>query len=274
MIRKAALISGFLLLSAVGAFAGQYIERELPCPACGLPFYAKLDADSSQNPEMRLDLKPVGGDPWLLPSCPKCGFVSYKLPIPAAELARGRAIIASESYRKNLGRSTYFRVGLLYEKLGKPPYAVATSFLKASWQEEYNPAKLKEDLELGLKYFSVCAQTCGQEEKENSLLLMGELLRRLGRFGEAKAHLAGLQGQKGFTKNFFADIVEFELKRCEKQDSATYEMEDVRDFKRSLPEKIKVRLKRLVKYLSDLGEKTAESAPTDRKALSPEPDAR
>jgi hypothetical protein len=273
MINRLAVIFSFMFFAAGVAGAAQFLEREISCPVCETPFYARLDLDGSQG-EIRIDLKPVGAGPWLLPDCPKCGFVSYKLPVPAAELARCRAVTASDNFRKSLGRSTYFRVGLLYEQLGKPDYSVATSFLKASWQEEYDPAKLKEDLELSLKYFTACAQSCGMEEKENSQLLAGELLRRLGRFGEAQAHLAKLQGLKGFQKNFFADIVDFELARCAKMDAAPYEMEDVRDFKRSLSEKIQVRLQRLLKYLSDLGEKTAASGPAGRNAAAPESDAR
>lgn len=271
MIKRLAMILGFTFAASDGAAADRYLEREILCPVCGTAFYAKLDY-SAELGEMRTDLKPVGAvsDPWLLPDCPKCGFVSYKLPVPAAELAKCKAVVASGDYMNSLGRSTYFRVGLLYEKLGKPAYSIAMSFLKASWQEEQEAPKLKEDQELSLKYFTACAQSCGTEEKENSQLLMGELLRRLGRFETARAHLAGLQGTKGFQKNFFSDIVEYQLARCARMDAAPYEMEDVRDFKRSFPEKIKVRLRRLLKYLSDLGEKTAENSPQGRKAAFPE----
>lgn len=272
MTKKITLMLGLLLAAAGIAAAAKFVDREMPCPVCGKIFYARLDLTGEQSPEMRLDLKPVGeiSWPWLLPDCPHCGFVVYRLPIPAAELAKCKLIVASEEYKKALAHSSYYRVGLLYARLGQPAYIVANSFLKASWQEESEPAKLKEDQELALKYFNSCAQTCAAlEEKENSLLLSGELLRRLGRFDEARAHLSKLQALKGFQKNFFSDIVEFQLFRCSKLDPAPYEIEDVRDFKRTLVEKVKLRLKRLLKYVSEAGDKEAEAGSLKRKAVSP-----
>lgn len=268
MIKKTALMLGLLAAAAGGAAAAKFVDREMPCPVCGKTFYARLDLTGERSSEMRLDLKPVGeiSWPWLLPDCPKCGFVVYRLPVPAAELAKCREFTASGEYKKARVHSSYYRVGLLYRRLGLSDYEVANSFLKASWQEESEPAKLKEDQELALKYFNSCAKTCAAaEEKENSLLLTGELLRRLGRFDEARAHLAKLQGLKGFQKNFFADIVEFQLFRCSKLDAAPYEIEDVRDFKRTLVEKVKLRLKRLLKFVTEAGDKEAGSSSMKRK---------
>lgn len=271
MTKKIIFMLGLLIAAAGIAAAARFVDREMPCPVCGKIFYARLDLSGEQSSEMRLDLKPVGevSWPWLLPDCPKCGFVIYRLPMPAAELAKCKLIVASEEYKKARAHSSYYRVGLLYARLGLPAYSVAISFLKASWQEESEPAKLKEDQELALKYFTSCARTCAAEEKENSQLLTGELLRRLGRFDEARAHLAKLQGLKGFRKNFFADIVEFQLARCAKLDPAPYELEDVRDFKRTLVEKLKFRVKKLLKYVTEAGDKKAEASSLKRKYFSP-----
>lgn len=247
MFKKLAIITGFALLAAGGAPAGQLIEREIACPVCRHAYYATLDLSDSSY-DMRLDLKPVGSitGPWRLPDCPKCGFVVYKLPLTGAELARCKIITASEVYRKNRPRSTYFRVGLLFERLGKTLPAVASTFLKASWQEEKDEAKLKEDLELSLKYFSACAQACVYEEQENSQLLMGELLRRLGRFEEARAHLEGLKKIKGFQNNFFGDVVKYELNLCSRKNSRPHTMQDVKDFNRSFFGRLKVRFRELM----------------------------
>jgi len=254
MFRKPAITLFFLLAAAGAALADQLIEREIPCPVCGNIFYAKLDVADSEG-DMRLDLKPVGelSGPWRLPDCPKCGFVSYKLPIPGGELAKCRKISASADYKKHLARSTYFRVGLVYAGLRKSDYLVATSFLKASWQEESVPGRLKEDLETSLKWFAACELSCGPMEKENSLLLKGELLRRLGRFEEARAHLVKLQALKGFQKNFFGDIVEYQLTLCHKKDSAPHEMEDVRYFKKTFFGKMGFMLKKSINYIGELG---------------------
>ncbi|MDO8805047.1 MAG: hypothetical protein Q7R35_11495 [Elusimicrobiota bacterium] len=252
MIKKLAIIAGVIFLAAGGAAAAAIVEREFTCPVCVKSFYAKLDVADSKF-EMRLDLKPDGPifGPWLLPDCPACGFVTYKYPVPKAELVKCRGIAASEDFKKIRERSTYFRVGLIYEKLGKSTFTVANSFLRASWQEESEPAKLKEDLELSLKFFTDCALNCINEEKENSQLLTGELLRRLGRFEEARAHLAGLQRIKGFQKNFFADIVEYQLKLCSKLDSTPHTMADVKEFKKPFIERMNNKLKKFINDLTD-----------------------
>jgi hypothetical protein len=95
---------------------------------------------------------------------------------------------------------------------------------------------------------------------------MGELLRRLGRFEEAKAHLVKLQGMKGFQKNFFADIVEYQLRQCARKDSSPHEMEDVRDFKRSLPDWIKNRLRKIYRAVLEAGDRETEDSPLSRSA--------
>jgi uncharacterized protein (DUF2225 family) len=235
MIKKLAKIIGLLLLTAGAARAAAVIEREMACPVCGHEFYAKLDS-SAQQADMRLDLKPVGPEaaPFLLPDCPKCGFVVYKIPIPRAELAKCRAVVASPEYQKSLKRSSYYRAGLLYENLGKADFSIANTYLKASWQEEADAARLKEDLEASLRYFKARAanEADKSEEWENSKLLIGELLRRLGRFGEAKIHLEGLRNLKAFQKNFFGDIVDYELALCDKWDAGPHDMQEVREFKK------------------------------------------
>ncbi len=227
MIKKTAILTALLLAAAARSFAGRVIERELACPVCGQVFYARLETSRPQV-EMRLDLKPVGYGPALLPSCPKCGFVTYRLPMPRAELAKCKTIVASEGYKKNIRRSTYFRLGLLYENLGAPAFTLANTYLKASWQEEKEAADLKDDQERSLKYFAACSLSCRDEEKENSQLLTVELLRRLGRFGEAGAALEKLRGLKGFQNNFFADILAYQAGLCRENDSSPHDMEEVR----------------------------------------------
>lgn len=231
----------FLLLCLAvlpaGVSAGKLVEREFTCPVCAESFYSKLDVDSGQC-DMRLDLRPVGDcpAPWRLPDCPKCGFVIYGIKLPKTEIAANKRTVATAGYAKARDRSSYHRLAMLYAAQAWPDFAVANAYLKASWQEESDPAKFKDDLELALKYFSAAAASPKSmlEEKENSQLLMGELLRRLGRFEEALTHLRTLRGAKGFTGNIFGDIVEYQIVLSLKKDSGIYEMEDVRARKRGL----------------------------------------
>ena len=259
MIKKLVIVLAFAFLAAGGAPAAQFVEREFSCPVCRQVFYAKLDASGARR-EIRLDLKPVGGDggPWLLPVCPKCGFVIYKTSLKRAELATCKFVVASKDYKSSLKRSSYFRVGLLYEKLGEKDFNLANTFLKASWQEESDPVNLKEDLERSLKYFTSCSRSCGDVEKENSRLLMGEILRRLGRFEEARAHLSGLQGLEGFQNNFFADIVTYQLKLCSKKDSSAHDMEDVRESKKPFGARMKNKIRKFFGNLTGSGQDKAK----------------
>ncbi len=241
-----------LWLLAAPAAAAQIVEREMKCPLCGRDFYAQLDVPDADY-EMRLDLKPLGAilGPWRLPECPACGFVVYSARLPKAELARALRIAASPDYLKHATRSTYYKTGVLYGLLGKPDYLLANTFLKASWQEEAAPALLKEDLELALKHFSACAAACKGSEQENSKLLIGELLRRLGRFDEAAAHLSALKADKGFQNNFFADVVEFQLGLCARQDARVYEMIDVKVAKLPFFSRVRWRAKKFSLQLWD-----------------------
>lgn len=228
------------------ASAAQIIEREMRCPVCGHEFYAKLDAPDADY-EMRLDLKPLGAipGPWRLPDCEKCGFVIYSSRLSKEELGKAMAAAASPGYRASAARSTYYKAGVIFSLLGKPDFLLANTYLKASWQEESDPARLKEDLELSLKHFTACAAACTGVEKENSQLLIGELMRRLGRFDEARAHLAGLRSEKGFQDNFFADIVEFQLRLCDKKDDRAHDMVEVKVAKLPLAARLRWRAKKL-----------------------------
>lgn len=247
-----------ILLLAVPAGAAQIVEREMKCPLCGADFYAQLDVPDSDY-EMRLDLKPLGvmPGPWRLPECPKCGFVIYSSRLSKEELAKSLRIAASPEYLKHATRSTYYKTGVLYGLLGKPDFLLANTFLKASWQEEGSPALLKEDLELSLKHFTACAAACKGVEQENSKLLIGELLRRLGRFSEARAHYAALKGEKAFQDNFFADIADFQIKLCDKQDARTYEMIDVKVDKLPPLARLRWRAKKMALQLWDSLRKAA-----------------
>lgn len=223
------------LLSPSAAYPQAVIEREMACPVCGELFYAKLDVDSPAY-DMRLDLKPVGeiSEPWRLPECPRCGFVVYKAPLSRAETAACRAVVYSPEYKKALGRSSYYRAGLLYARLGKPPFPTANNFLKASWQEEADPARLREDQELALRYFSAALAAAGERDGdwEKAELLKGELLRRLGRFGEAADHFSGLLAMPEFKGNFLGDIAAYQLKLCARRDASPRSLQYVRDSKK------------------------------------------
>ncbi|OGS47841.1 MAG: hypothetical protein A3J79_14535 [Elusimicrobia bacterium RIFOXYB2_FULL_62_6] len=244
-MRIFSLLCALVLLSAGNLPAAKSIEREIACPICTREFYTTLDVPDAEY-EMRLDMKPLGAlpGPWHIPDCPGCGFIIYALNIPKAELAKCKAFVDSDDFKRFAKRSSYYRAGLISGMLGSKDFPLAQAYLKASWQEEADAEKLKEDLELSLKHFSACAKGCEGDEQENSQLMMTELLRRLGRFDEARAHIAGLRALKGFQGNLYTDILDFQVSLCDKKDAFIHNMEEVKVAKMPLAARLKWRAKK------------------------------
>lgn len=200
------------------------------CPVCNGEFEALVDISGTQV-DLRLDLKPLGpiSAPFLLPVCPDCKFVIHDDTIPETEIAQCKTIVESEPYRQCVERASYYLLGRLYQQLGKDNLTLAHIFLKASWQEEDDETKLKEDLELSLKYFrKYLTDTVDRASSwETAQIVTGELLRRLGYFNEAESHLQGLLELDSFKNNILNKVVVFEIELCRNQDSRTYTMSEV-----------------------------------------------
>jgi len=213
-----------LIAAAAGpGFALTLGSGSKTCPVC-LEEVGYNTEISATVFDTRLDFKPVGMvmAPDALPDCPKCGFVNFISSGTARELAGYRAITASEEYRSRLGRSSYFRLAYLYEKLGRSGWDVGGTYLEASWQEEQQPEKLKEDLELALKHFD--AHLPGFKEGSGDWLsvqlMRVELLRRLSRFDEAKKTLRSMRGQSFLKGSLGARVLKCERLLCRLEDPA------------------------------------------------------
>ena len=222
---------------------------EKTCPLCAEVFEYELDMSGTQF-GMRLDLKPLGptAAPQRIPVCPRCHFVLYDDEIPAEELAKCREIVQGDAYQKQSGRASYYLLGLLFEGLEKDPLDLGHIFLKASWQEEVDEKKLKDDLEHSLRHFEAFLKELlktkptpliedeEDNEYETAQLLKGEILRRLGRFDEARNYLAGLQTIKPFQgETFLGNLVRFGISLCDKKDSKPHDVSEVEKEKNSKP---------------------------------------
>lgn len=218
-----------LLLLPAGAFAGRVIERETACPVCGKAFYAELELNSGSDGALRLDLRHGEEPPARLPDCPQCGFVVYKAGFGRAEAAAAKAVVYGTDYRKALKRGSYYRAGLLFSRLAKPPFSVANQFLKASWQEETDPALVAEDQALALRWYTeaVDKDTERDEEWEKANLLRGELLRRLGRFEECSDHFNSIKSDRAFQNKLLSQIVTYQLGLCAIRDPDPHFLSEV-----------------------------------------------
>lgn len=223
---KTSIIAACLAAAAAGqVFALTLGSGSRICPVCldEVGYSAEMSATVFDT---RLDFKPVGMvmAPDSLPDCPKCGFVIFMASATARELSEYRAITGSDEYRRRLGRSSYFRLALLYEKLGRNGWDVGGTYLEASWQEEQEPEKLKEDLELALVHFdSYLAEVePGSAGWLSTQLIRTEVLRRLGRFDEAKNTLRSLRGHSFQKGSLGAKILKREILLCRRKDSAPH----------------------------------------------------
>jgi len=223
-------------------------EVDKVCPLCKTQFKAKLAGSGSQF-GMRLDLKPFGAiaAPWPVAVCPKCHFVLFTSKLKKEDLVKLNEYVQTKEYQTwGKTRSSYFLMAKLLSTLGRDDLDLAYAYLKASWQEENNKKKLKEDLKLSLKHFDAYLEKGprktkrkkGDEEEDASAfqtaqLLKGEILRRLGRFDDAKIHLQKLQTLKSFHGSFLGDIVRYEIKLCALKDSKPHNVSEVKRTKHS-----------------------------------------
>lgn len=165
-------------------------EVEVNCPLCHTHFKSTI-ALSGSIFGIRLDHKPVGPiyAPEPIPSCPQCHFILFNRQISAEELEQCRGVVHSEQYRQCYQRASYYRLGTLFERIGRDDLTMAHVFLQASWQEEGQPKVYHEDVTKSLYYLSRCVE--GIPDTNDMWLecrmLQGELLRRIGQFEAAKS---------------------------------------------------------------------------------------
>ena len=232
---------------AATLFAHTSVEVEKTCHLCDTKFKTRMDA-SGTSFGMRLDLKKLGpiASPRSVAVCPNCHYVLLGDDLTEDELAKCRQVVESKEYKEHSGRASYFLLALLYEGLGRESLDIAHTYLKASWQEENDEKHLKEDLGMSLKNFEAYlkegppkkadGKTEEKAQDENSAydtarLLKGELLRRLGRFEEARKYLQALLEEKQFQSTFFGDIVRYQIKLCVQKDAKPHEISEVEKTK-------------------------------------------
>ena len=201
------------------------------CPLCSTKFTAVVIMSGTRF-GVRLDLRPLGAiaSPIPLAVCPKCGLVLHK-PMSekysADELKQLRGIIEADAYHAlDTKAPSYQRLAMLYEGLHRPPEDIGNAYLMASWQtekeEKLNQALLAKSQEWFQKYLDMSPEK--DEGRQTIAFLRGELLRRLGRFDEAKRQFDRLAGLKNFQEDPFPRLITQELSLIQAKDATPHEM--------------------------------------------------
>lgn len=174
----------------------------LVCPLDDTSFEAVQDF-SGYAEGQRLDLKPLGpvSQPPALARCPQCGFPLYTKHPTLTEIPRLRAIVAGERFRTEARPAApWFALGVLREELAAEPFAIAWTYLQASWEaEEDSPASYARAAERSLAWFDRAAAALRDDPARSRDALVArylgvELCRRLGRFDEARVRLERIAG--------------------------------------------------------------------------------
>ncbi|MDP2867162.1 MAG: hypothetical protein Q8O90_13055 [Elusimicrobiota bacterium] len=220
---KILLLGLLLCASALPAGASTMGARDRTCPVCLADFYQRVQI-SATGSDTGLDFRPLGAilTPSPLPVCQECGFVVLASSASSRNLTAWRATAASPEYSAIKSRSAHYRKAFLYGKLGFGDRGdVGGLYLKASWEEEEEPAKVKEDLELALANFDAYLAEAAENSVEWGFThyLRAELLRRLSRFDEAERALARLRGIK-FPGTGLGRFIKYQRKLCLRKDPA------------------------------------------------------
>lgn len=192
-------------------------EQSFTCPIGGETFTQRM-ATSGYQYGMQLDIKPVGAiaAPLPLPECPGNGFLIFDEGLSDADIDRLTAVVASREYQAMRGReSTYYRAAHLQRALGQPVHRIAWTLLRASWQAGGDQYLRYAEEALAEYRKALQGPPDGEfttELQDSAHIVIGELLRRLGRFDEAQAHLRALQERKDWQDTPLAAIVQQELR--------------------------------------------------------------
>lgn len=208
--------------AALPAAASTMTEESKVCPVCLADFYHGVQMSASVF-DTGLDFRPLGAvvTPSPLPVCGECGFVVHGSSAGPRALAAMRDLTASPQYRALGARSSYYRLAFLYKKLGSHSEGeIGHTYLKAAWQEERDPVKLKEDLGLAFYHLNTYMAGIGQGSPEwlAGQYLLAELQRRLSNFNEAKKLLKGLSGRQ--LPGALNEFVKFQVTLCARKDPA------------------------------------------------------
>ena len=191
---KTQLLTLLLLVASASASAHTAQEMAFTCPIGGEKFTQTMDTSGTRI-GMMTDTRPVGpiATPFSLAQCPSNKFVMFKKEFSPDELAKFKRVVNSAEYQQIAAQSpSYFAWGRMMELAGENTDAqqMMNIFLKASWQSESQESFSKT---LGYADKVLANKAISSKDAINTQFLRGEMLRKLGRFDEAKRVFTALQ---------------------------------------------------------------------------------
>jgi hypothetical protein len=221
--RRYLLASAVLALAAllwcgvVSAYTGTQVEMTCPYDGTKFSFEAQMSGTAFG---MTLDFMTVGPirSPSPLAVCPTNGFVFFKTKFSDEELDRLRPLILSSEYQALKEETAYYRGAWMAERMGLSHRDVSMMLLQATWEVFDVPAR----------YERYAAELAGRlpediggadtEQKWPFQCLLGELMRRRGRFDEARRYFSSFSTELKPNSDE-ALIVAFEIELIDKRDA-------------------------------------------------------
>lgn len=210
---KTQLLTLLLLVASASASAHTAQEMAFTCPIGGEKFTQTMDTSGTRI-GMMTDTRPVGpiATPFSLAQCPSNKFVMFKKEFSPDELAKFKRVVNSAEYQQIAAQSpSYFAWGRMMELAGENQDAqqMMNIFLQASWQSE-SQESFNKTLEYADKVLA--NKAISSKDAINTQFLRGEMLRKLGRFDEAKRVFTALQKNPEVKKDkLFSQLAALQL---------------------------------------------------------------
>ncbi|MDO4657816.1 tetratricopeptide repeat protein [Kingella sp. (in: b-proteobacteria)] len=210
---KTQLLTLLLLVASASASAHTAQEMAFTCPIGGEKFTQTMDTSGTRI-GMMTDTRPVGpiATPFSLAQCPSNKFVMFKKEFSPDELAKFERVVNSAEYQQIAAQSpSYLAWGRMMELAGENQDAqqMMNIFLQASWQSE-SQESFSKTLEYADKVLA--NKAISSKDAINTQFLRGEMLRKLGRFDEAKRVFTALQKNPEVKKDkLFSQLAALQL---------------------------------------------------------------
>lgn len=198
-------------------------EREAYCQLCRINFSTTSTQIAAPGQNIAVDGKPLDYRLAPLPECPLCGGIEHSY--YDSELKQLASFVWSSSYQQHLKEMcSWYRRARIIEAVGRSPYEIAQSFLQSSWACR-DETIINRSLEQSFKYFDIYAKSGAmrEEHRVETRIKMGDILRQLGRFSDARSWFKTMHTEPEFRQGWYPGLISYEqslISRADKSSAA------------------------------------------------------